>query len=238
MRLTPLLTPSHLWFALKNAGPLLIDKVRGVAPLPIRVRDHVAANARSGDAEDVLRTMDDFARNVRFLMNVGPDKGPLLQELVTKLAEDARVLELGSFCGYSAILLAGMLGARGTITSIEKHPAAVEATRDNVKHAGLSDRVTVIHGASAEIIPTLEGPFDLIFLDHWKDLYLPDLQSIERHGLLRSGGIVVADNVGEVFGAAPYLEYVRGCGRYDSENRPATVEYSQIPDAVEISVYR
>ena len=48
----------------------------------------------------------------------------------------------------------------------------------------------------------------------------------------------MADNVGEVFGAAKYLDYVRGCGRYDSQHRPATIEYSTIPDAVEISVYR
>jgi len=88
------------------------------------------------------------------------------------------------------------------------------------------------------VIATLEGPFDLVFLDHGKDLYTVDLQRLEERALLRTGTAVVADNVGEVFGATTYLEYVRGCGRYDSEHRPATIEYSTIPDAVEISVYR
>ena len=55
---------------------------------------------------------------------------------------------------------------------------------------------------------------------------------------MQAGSIVVADNVGELFNPQEYLEYVRGCGRYESENRPATIEYTSVPDAVEISVYR
>ena len=85
---------------------------------------------------------------------------------------------------------------------------------------------------------TLEGTFDMVFLDHWKDLYLGDLQLMEEHGLLKPGSIVVADNVGEFFGAEPYLQYVRESGKFDSENRVATIEYTSLPDAVEISVYR
>ena len=108
----------------------------------------------------------------------------------------------------------------------------------NVAHAGYADRVEILEGASTEVLGTLDGVFDLVFLDHWKDLYEQDLRRIEERGLLREGGIVVADNVGEMFGADAYLSYVRGCGRYDSENRPAHIEYSDLPDAVEISVYR
>ncbi len=231
------LMPSALPFTLRNAGHFIVDRVTGAAPIPIRVRDYVAENAPAGDPGAALLAMDEFAEK-RFLMNIGPEKGPLVRELLAKLPSDARILELGAFCGYSAILLATTLGPEGRITSIEKSSAAATASAANVAHAGLSDRVEVIHGSSSEVIPTLEGPFDLVFLDHWKDLYKPDLESIEKSGLLRPGSIVVADNVGKVFGAEPYLEYVRGCGRYDSENRTATIEYTQIPDAVEISVYR
>ena len=105
-------------------------------------------------------------------------------------------------------------------------------------HAGYADKVEILEGSSTEVIRTLEGPFDLVFLDHWKDLYERDLRLIEERGLLRAGSIVVADNVGEIFGAAAYLDYVRSCGRYESENRPAHIEYSDLPDAVEISVYQ
>ena len=58
---------------------------------PLRVRDYVVANARRGDPESVLAAMDRYAVEVRFLMNLGPDKGPLVQELFSGLPAEARV---------------------------------------------------------------------------------------------------------------------------------------------------
>ena len=69
-------------------------------------------------------------------------------------------------------------------------------------------------------------------------LSLADLLSIEAAGLLRPGSLVVADNVGPLFDPTEYLDYVRTCGHYDCEHRESTLEYSDQPDAVEISVYR
>ncbi len=238
MQIWRFLRPSALGFSFRVLRDTLIDRLTGAAPLPLRVRDFVAQHARRGDPEDVLRTMDRFATEVRFLMNIGPDKGPLVRELLARLPRDARILELGAFCGYSSILLADTLGDAGRIVSIEVSAAAVEGARANVEFAGLGDRVEIHHGGSTETIPTLEGSFDLVFLDHWKNLYKTDLEAIEANGLLRPGSLVVADNVGPLFGATEYLDYVRTCGRYDSENRVATIEYSSIPDAVEISVYQ
>lgn len=238
MQIWRFLQPSALGFSFRVLRETLIDRLTGAAPLPLRVRDFVAQHARRGDPEDVLRTMDRFATEVRFLMNIGPDKGPLVRELLARLPRDARILELGAFCGYSSILLADTLGDAGRIVSIEVSAAAVEGARANVEFAGLGDRVEIHHGGSTETIPTLEGSFDLVFLDHWKNLYKTDLEAIEANGLLRPGSLVVADNVGPLFGATEYLDYVRTCGRYDSENRVATIEYSSIPDAVEISVYQ
>lgn len=238
MQLWRWLTPSVLPFTLRNGGRFLYDRITGAPPVPLRVRDYVANKAPRGDAEAVLATMDRYAAEERFLMNIGPEKGPLVQELVARLPENARILELGAFCGYSSILWSLAIGPGGRVVSIEKSGAAAEASRANVEHAGFADRVDIIHASSTEMIPKLEGSFDLVFLDHWKDLYRSDLQLLERHGRLRPGSIIVADNVGEVFGAGPYLEYVRGCGRFDSENRVAAIEYTNIPDAVEISIYR
>jgi len=238
MQIWRFLQPSALGFSFRVLRDTLIDRLTGAAPLPLRVRDFVAQHARRGDPEDVLRTMDRFATEVRFLMNIGPDKGPLVRELLARLPRDARILELGAFCGYSSILLADTLGDAGRIVSIEVSAAAVEGARANVEFAGLADRVEIHHGGSTETIPTLEGSFDLVFLDHWKNLYKTDLEAIEANGLLRPGSLVVADNVGPLFGATEYLDYVRTCGRYDSENRVATIEYSSIPDAVEISIYQ
>jgi len=232
------LAPRALPFSLREAAHFTIDRLSGAPPRSTRAAAFVAEHAKRGDPADVLRTLDRFAREKRFLMNVGPDKGPLMFELLDRLPQPARVLELGAFCGYSATMIANRLGASGSLVSVENDPAAVAATRANLEHAGLAERVEVIEGSSSERIPGLAGPFHLVFLDHWKDLYRKDLQLLETHGGLLPGSIVVADNVGPIFGAEPYLEYVRTCGRYESENRPSTIEYSHLPDAVEISVFR
>ena len=238
MQMWRFLMPGMLGFSLKQATHTLIDRLSGAPARTLRARDYVAQHARQNDPQDVLRTLDRFAREVRFLMSVGPDKGPLIAELAGKLPGNARVLELGAYCGYSAIMIADALGPEASIVSIEIDADSVASASANVAFAGLSDQVTIVHGGSTDMIPTVEGPFGLVFLDHWKDLYRTDLQLIEAQGLLRPGSIVVADNVGKVFGAGPYLDYVRGCGHYVSENRIATIEYTNVPDAVEISVYQ
>ncbi len=238
MQIWRFLRPSALGFTWRLARGLVVDRIRGAPPLPLRVREYVAARAKQGDPADVLAKMDAFATSERFLMNLGPAKGALVREIFSRLPPEPRLLELGAFCGYSSILFASLLGPGCRIVSIEKDAASVEGARANVELAGLADRIEIRHGASGELIPELSGPFDLVFLDHWKDLYRRDLEAIEANGLLRKGSIVVADNVGPLFGAENYLDYVRGCGRYDSENRVSTIEYSNVEDAVEISVYR
>lgn len=237
-QLARFLSPKALPWTLRRAYEFLADTLTGAPPRVERVRQFVRENAKEGDPQDVLRAMDRFARERRFLMNVGPEKGPLMAELIGRLPANARVLELGAYCGYSAIMIADQLGPEGRLTSIEVDPDSVRASRANVEYAGYAGKVEILEGSSSEVIQTLDGTFDLVFLDHWKDLYRRDLQLIEERGLLRAGSTVVADNVGELFGADAYLDYVRSCGRYDSENRPAHIEYSQLPDAVEISVYR
>lgn len=231
------LSPKALPWTLRRGYEFVADRLMGAPPRVEQVRQFVEEHAEEGNPQDVLRAMDRFARERRFLMNVGPEKGPLMAELIGRLPPQARVLELGAHCGYSAIMIAEQLGPEGRLTSIEVNPDSVRASRANVAYAGYADKVEILEGASSGVIQTLKGTFDLVFLDHWKDLYERDLRLIEERGLLRPGSIVVADNVGALFGAHAYLGYVRSCGRYDSENRPAHVEYSDLPDAVEISTY-
>ncbi len=232
------LMPGVLGFTLKNAWHGQLDKLTGKPPRPVRAAAYVAEHAKAGDPGDVLQTLDRYARDERWLMSVGPEKGPLIRELAERLPGQARILELGAYCGYSSILLADTLGSGAHVTSIEISSQSVESARANVAVAGLSDQVSFLHGPSTEVIATLSEPFDLVFLDHWKPLYKKDLQLIEERQLLKRGSIVVADNVGKIFGAEEYLDYVRSCGHYDCEHREATIEYTRVPDAVEISVYR
>jgi catechol O-methyltransferase len=238
MQLWRFLHPSALGFTLKTTTQALIDKFKGAPARPVQAARYVASNARTGDPEDVLRTLDQFAQQERWLMSVGPKKGPLIKELAQRLPANARILELGAYCGYSSIMIASAFGPQARITSIEIDRDAVASSRANVEFAGLSDRITFVHGSSTKMIATLEGHFDLVFLDHWKDLYKTDLQLIEQRAMIGPGSIVVADNVGKIFAPEPYLNYVRNCGHYDCEHREATIEYTSVPDAVEISVYR
>ncbi len=122
---------------------------------------------------------------------------------------------------------------RGERVAILGYGNQGSAQARNLRDSG----VDVVDGKSSEVIPTLEGFFDLVFLDHWKGLYKPDLQAIESSGLLREGSVVFADNVGPLFGADEYLAYVRNCGHYDNRSMVSTVEYTEIEDAVEISTY-
>ncbi|MGB1140754.1 MAG: O-methyltransferase [Halioglobus sp.] len=232
------LHPRAIGFSLRTVRQGLADKLRGAPPRPVQVAAYVREHATQGDPDDVLRTIDRFAREERWLMNIGPDKGPLIAELADRLPANARVLELGAYCGYSSIMMASTFGEQAHITSIEVSKASVESSRENVEVAGLAERITFLHGPSDEKIPDLDGRFDMVFLDHWKDLYKRDLQLIEELGLIGPGSIVVADNVGELFSPDTYLDYVRNCGRYHCESREATIEYTDVPDAVEISVYK
>jgi catechol O-methyltransferase len=237
MQLWRFFMPGALGFTLRNGWHGVLDKLQGRPSRPLQSASYVQANARRGDPASVLATLDKFASEERWLMSVGPEKGPLMQELDGRLPDAPRVLELGAYCGYSAIMMAHCFGDSARVTSIEISSDSVEAARANVDMAGLGSRVEFLHGPSGQIIETLQEPFDLVFLDHWKDLYLQDLQRLGERRLLKPGSIVVADNVGKLFGADDYLNYVRGCGRFQSENRPAHVEYTAMEDAVEISTF-
>ena len=214
------------------------EKLQGAEERPTEAAGYVLEHATKGDPASVLGCLDDFAVNRGFLMNLGPEKAPLLEETLRLLGRDLRVLELGCYCGYSAIAMARNLEGEGRLVSVEKSAISVAAATGIIDHAGVGDRVEIFHGESDEALSRLEGEFDLVFLDHWKGLYRRDLGMIEARGLLRPGSVVFADNVGPMFGAEEYLDYVRGCGRFESRNEVSTIEYTDIVDAVEISTYR
>lgn len=225
-------------FGLREAGRFAWDRLRGAPPRVERALAFARAHARPGDPGSVLATLDRFAREQVFLMNVGDRKGEILDAELRR-ARPALALEIGAFCGYSAVRMARLLREwGGRLVSVEADPRAAAVVREMVAFAGLDKQVEVVDGKAERVIPTFSGPFDFVFLDHWKDLYLPDLRRLESHGCLRPGSVVVADNVG-LFDVTPYLEYVRSSGRYDSVGHASSVEYvDALPDAVEVSVYR
>ncbi len=181
------------------------------------LRDYVHARASSNDPDSVIATIDDFARNRSMLMNVGDEKGMILDAAICR-AEPKLLLELGTYCGYSAVRTGRVMPADARLVSVEFSAANAEVARAVIAHAGLADRVGVVVGMIGDDGATVarlaaehgfaQGAVDFVFIDHVKSAYLPDLRTILAAGWLHPGTIVLADNV-KVPGAPDYLKYMR-----------------------------
>jgi predicted O-methyltransferase YrrM len=152
---------------------------------------------------------------------IDPEVGALLRVLAT-IAGAARVLEIGTAIGYSGIWLAGALPPGGELVTMEKNPERARAARENFARAGLADRVRVVIGDAHLLVADLRGPFDVIFQDGDKALYVPMLDRLVA--LLRPNGILLTDNVlwdGEVIpGFVPVPQR-------DADDTRAIAEYNQ-----------
>ncbi len=113
--------------------------------------------------------------------------------LISKMLSPERILEIGTYTGYSAICLARGLREGGRLTTIEVNDELRETSLGFFRRAGLEEQIDLINGDAQDVIPTLAGNFDLVFLDAHKDDYPAyyDLV-IER---VPSGGYILADNV-------------------------------------------
>jgi len=107
----------------------------------------------------------------------------------------------------------------GHVTTLELLPAKYEAAQANLARGGLADLVTQRLGDALELLPTLPGPWDLVFLDPEKELYL-DAWNLFKDNV-QPGGVVVADNLlSHAEDLAGYGEAVRADGRYDTLTVP------------------
>lgn len=113
--------------------------------------------------------------------------------LFSKILSPERILEIGTFTGYSAICLARGLREGGCLTTIEVNDELKETSLEFFRRAGLKEQIDLINGDALEVIPSLTGRFDLVFMDAHKDDYPAYYDMvIER---VPSGGYILADNV-------------------------------------------
>ena len=119
--------PRNIGFLMRMIKERLLELFLKREDLASDVRNYVLNNAKKNDPDSVLNTMDEFAKRKRFLMNVGDVKGKILTDEIKMLGSNLTILELGCFCGYSAILMAKTLGEQGKVISIEisKHYAKI-----------------------------------------------------------------------------------------------------------------
>src|SRR5262245_3903527 len=177
---------------------------------------------------------------------IDAEVGALLRVLATAIGA-AKILEIGTAIGYSAIWLARALPKGGMLLTMEMNQDRASIARDNFVRAGVADRVNVIVGDAQRMLAKVSGPFDLIFQDGDKRLYGALLDRLVD--LLRPGGVLVTDNVlwdGEVvpgFVATPQrnTEETRAIADYNvrlSSHAQLITTTVPLRDGVAISVKR
>ena len=125
-------------------------------------------------------------------------------------------VEVGTNTGFGAINMGiGFERTGGHLTTMDINPLMVTAARDHLAKVGLDKIVTVIEGDALKVLPTLEGPYDFVFLDARKPDYLKYLKALEPK--LKVGATLVADNVIDYAKQMPdFLEYIQSSPLYDT----------------------
>jgi len=161
---------------------------------------------------------------------VDPHAGRLLYALARGCAPGT-FIEFGTSFGISTIYLAAAVRDRGAgrVVTTEMHAGKANRAREYLREAGLLDFVDLRVGDALETLEDVTPGVSLVFLDGWKNLYLPCLKLLEPK--IQPGALVIADDV-DLFPDAlrPYLDYVRDAsGGYVSVKLP-------VGDAMELSV--
>jgi caffeoyl-CoA O-methyltransferase len=145
----------------------------------------------------------------------GHVQGRLLA-MISQMLQPKLILEVGTFTGYACICLAEGLAPGGKIITVERNLELEGYIRRGLEDAGISDRVELRLGDAMHILPELEGPFDLVFLDADKQQY-PQYYDL-LIARLRPGGMILADNVlwgGQVADPAQSSKEIEGIRQFN-----------------------
>ena len=153
------------------------------------VEDYIRTTLKEKDG--LLRELEEYA-NEHNVPIVHKEVSELLKVLL-KIQKPKRILEVGCAIGYSSILFASVLDEDVEIITVERNEKMIEKAKENIKLAGFEKNITILEGDAEEILKEVEGPFDMIFMDAAKGQYIHFLPDALR--LLRTGGILISDNV-------------------------------------------
>lgn len=152
-----------------------------------------AARTHHPDDTGLARAFEAPARHGMPEIQLGPAEGRLL-ELLLRLANATKVVEIGTLAGYSALWMARALPPGGHLWTIESDPKHAGVAAEVIGGAGFGDRVTIIRDDASAILPKLSdsGPFCAVFLDADKGRY--DVYGRWATENLRPGGLLIGDN--------------------------------------------
>lgn len=194
----------------------------------LRLLAHVLETATPGDAGAVCDAVENFGKSVLnpsglWLKVAGDAKAVVLTAAMAGKPERGCILEIGCYCGFSAIRMA-MAIPDVRIVTLEVDPAHVVIARNMIAFAGLAHRIDVWTGHSKDLLTRLPDRYGGIekfriagvFMDQRGSRYDEDLATLERLGLLLRGAVVVADNVLKP-GSPMFLWRLSHGGTYDTQ---------------------
>ncbi len=152
------------------------------------------ARTISSPESEVLERLnrDTHALVLKPRMLSGHLQGRLL-EMISMMINPSRVLEIGTYTGYSAICLARGLKENGKLHTIDHNPELESFTAGYIKAAGMEHKIIQHIGEALDVIPGIQERFDLVFIDADKENYIRYFDmALDK---LRAGGFILADNV-------------------------------------------
>ncbi len=160
---------------------------------PVTLEHFAYIAAHSAPRDDFLDALKSAADALGIpAISIAPEQAALFQILL-KLGRAREVVEVGTLTGYSAICMARALPPGGRVRTIEISPSFADFAEAWIAKSDVADRIVVLRGDAAEILPTLAtGSADAVFLDADKLNYQAYLAQALR--ILRSGGLLLADN--------------------------------------------
>ena len=147
----------------------------------------------TGPSPAVARLRDETEATMSAPQMAGGRVESLLLEALVTATRATRVLEIGTFTGVTALSIAERLPAGGVVTTLEVDERHAAIARRHFDASPFRDRIQLVVGNALETLATLDGPFDVVFVDAWKSDYLAYYEAVVPK--LADHGVIVADNV-------------------------------------------
>ena len=185
------------------------------------------------EKEGLLKELEIYAKenNVPIVHKEVSD----LLKVLLKVQRPKKILEVGCAIGYSSILFASSLEGEVEIITVERNEKMIEKAKENIKRAGLENKITILEGDAEELLKTIDGEFDMIFLDaakgQYKLFYDMVIDKLKVNGLLISDNILYKGMVAHddfvirrkktiVKRMRNYLDYISNCDYLDTSLIP------------------